>query len=67
MARSAASSLSVYLAGLATSAAEREQLGDPKLTRLFRHARSASFLYETRAAAAAAAWSSASPSREARR
>jgi hypothetical protein len=32
------------LAGLATSAAEREQLGDPKLTRLFRQR----FLYETR-------------------
>ena len=36
--------LTVYLAGLATSAAEREQLGDPKLTRLFRQR----FLYETR-------------------
>ena len=31
-------------AGLATSAAEREQLGDPKLTRLFRQR----FLHETR-------------------
>jgi hypothetical protein len=36
--------LTLYLAGLATSAAEREQLGDPKLTRLFRQR----FLYETR-------------------
>ena len=36
--------LTAYLAGLATSAAEREQLGDPKLTRLFRQR----FLYETR-------------------
>ena len=37
--------LTAILAGLATSAAEREQLGDPKLTRLFRqrflHARDA--------------------------